>query len=83
MILVLEDDQLWLSAILVAGVSQFTTNIGGVLTARMLLYTWVPNVEAHLVWASCFLFSTTHDGVATYRLLRSLMATTKPCASHE
>lgn len=39
MILVLEGDQLWGSAILLAGVTQLTASIGGVLTTRMWIYT--------------------------------------------
>lgn len=39
LILVLEGDQLWGSAILFVGVNQLTVNIGGVLTTRMWIYT--------------------------------------------
>lgn len=39
MVLVLEEEQLWGSAILLAGVNQFTINMGGLLTVRMWIYT--------------------------------------------
>ena len=39
MVLVLGGDQLWKSVILLAGLTQFMANIGGILTVRMWIYT--------------------------------------------
>lgn len=39
MVLVLVGDQLWVSTILLAGLNQFTINVGGLLTMRMWIYT--------------------------------------------
>eukprot|EP00903_Cladosiphon_okamuranus_P011302 g10657.t1 len=44
MVLGLEDHQLWVTVVLMSGINQFTTNIGGMLTLRMWIYTNDPRL---------------------------------------
>lgn len=41
LVLTLKDDELWGSALLISGLAQFTATIGGLLAARMWIYTRV------------------------------------------
>lgn len=39
LVLAVEDHQLWVTVVLMSGITQLTTNIGGMLTLRMWVYT--------------------------------------------